>query len=361
MTSANELDQIDPDIDKIARARRAFLAYRDLSLQVFDSQALSFEELSDADKTLIPDIPLRLSHAAEAIEHNADVIERIASLVQTNLSDVDDELQPHQLEQTVADFPDVVDALLAVVRDWTSHGQKDRMLTYDPIIHAVGEAADDAVDSNLISDRTDFSVLVPGASLGRLSWELANLGFSVQGVESSYLQLFVCNFIMNSGLSDDKPLHLYPFAHHTGMLQSIDDQVKEIEFPDVDPRSLQNSNFSMVAGEFLEHYTKEKTWDCVATCFCIENSHSIISYIRRIATILKPGGTWINHGCMDFKYDDSQSDPSIEITSEEFDLIVARCGLRVLKRETQRCRPPYAVSGMIQEEYESILTVAVRV
>lgn len=343
------------------RAWRAFKAYRGLSLQVFDSQAHSFELLPENDRALIPDVPIRLSHAAEAIEHNADIIERIAAISSITTPFIPEQLPLAILQQTVSDFPDVIDGMLGIVRDWSSFGEKDRMLTYDPIIHAVQHAADDAFASNVVKDRKLFCVLVPGASLGRLAWEIAHIGLTVQGVDSSFMHLLMCNYIMNGSALPEKPLHLYPFVHHTGMITTFDEQIKEVQFPDVDPRGLQyEGELSMVAGEFLEMYDEEQSWHCVVTCFTIENSHSIISYLRRIAKILKVGGVWINHGCLDFKYDESLSEPSVEITEEELELVVARCGLKVTRKETYRCKPPYVVNGMINEDYESCFMVAVR-
>lgn len=348
------------DLARINRAWRAFMAYRRLSLQVFDAQALSFESLSDEAKALIPAVPIRLSHAAEAIEHNADVMERIAALAGISQPFALDQLHPDDLAQTVADFPDVVDGLVSISRDWSAVSQKDRALCYDHVIRAVEEAAQDALSAGTVEKQADFSVLVPGASLGRLAWELANRGMTVQGVESSYLHLFMCNYIMNGSATSDNPLHLYPFAHHTGMALSVNDQCKEVEFPDTTPRDVDNPNFSMVAGEFLEIHREEDSWDCVATCFFVENSHSIISCVRRIAKILKPGGIWVNHGSLDFRYDDSETEPSVEITAEELELVIQRAGMRIMRKEELTCKPPFAVNDMINEEYKSIFTVAVR-
>lgn len=336
------------------------MAYRALSLQVLDAQALSFEALPDPDQLLITAVPVRLSHAAEAIEHNADIIERVASLIAISPS-----VQPHAVEseafdETLADYPDLIDTLLGLVRDWSSDGEKDRLQTYAPVIRAVEEAAADALlDAD--GDTSTFSVLVPGASLGRLPWELSKRGYSVQGVESSYLQLFMSNYVLNGTATPEKPLHLYPFVHHTGMVQSVDRQIHEVQFPDVNPRELPESALSMVAGDFQDLYNEEASWHCVATCFCVENSHSIISYIRSIAKVLKTGGVWVNHGSLDFRFDDSSTDPSVEITLEEFNLVVERSGFRFVKRETLRCKPPFAINGMLHEEYESIFTVAVRI
>lgn len=450
------------DVERITRAWRAFMAYRGLSLQVFDTQALSFQHLTETHQALVPTVPIRLSHAAEAAEHNADLLERVAALTGVHTPFMPEHTDPHDLDNTVYDFPDVVDTLLAIVRDWSVHGEKERARMYDPVISAVQEAAEDVIstatasatlstvnsrlslvdldaaqhegddeankknnskternaekgkknnnnDAGLASrnssstgnipnvktldvplrgptpsmDSTqmsqfieaennlslsvaadvvaNFCVLVVGASLGRLAWELARLGFSVQGVENSYLQLFTANFILNGAATPIDPLHLYPFVHHTGMVSTADDQLREVYFPDVDPRQLDHADFSMVAGDFASLYKDDAVWDCVVTCFSMENSNNVLGFVNRIAAVLKPGGVWVNHGSLDFRYEDADEEQSVEITQEELDCVIARCGLRVLRRKSFDCKPPYHVPGMVNEKYESIFFVAVKV
>lgn len=41
------------------------------------------------------------------------------------------------------------------------------------------------------------SVLIPGAGLGRLAWEIARLGYICQGNEWSFFMLFSSNFVLN--------------------------------------------------------------------------------------------------------------------------------------------------------------------
>lgn len=361
MTSQTPEQSEQIDSAKVSQAWRAFMAYRGISLQAFDAQAHSFDQLPPEDQALIPQLPSRLSHAAEAIEHNADLLETIAQLTGITEPFVPQKFSEDHIQQTVEDFSGLVDSLLSIVRDWSTSGENDRSHAYDPIIQAVQQAALDAVSTDSLPDVSSFSVLVPGASLGRLPWELARLGCFVQGVEKCFLHLFICSFILNGKTSPKKPLHLYPFTHHTGIVNSVSDQITEMHFPDADPRELHQGEFSMVAGEFLDHYNEPQSWHCVATCFYIDNTHSIIAVIARIAKILKPGGIWINHGSLDFRYDDSLTEPSVEITKEELDLVIARSGLRVIKRDTFRCRPPYAVTGIVSEEYQTAFTIAVRV
>lgn len=49
----------------------------------------------------------------------------------------------------------------------------------------------------LHSDVSEVKVLVPGAGLGRLAWEIACLGYSCQGNEWSFFMLFSSNFVLN--------------------------------------------------------------------------------------------------------------------------------------------------------------------
>lgn len=48
-----------------------------------------------------------------------------------------------------------------------------------------------------VSDVSKVSVLVPGAGLGRLAWEVARLGYTCQGNEWSLFMLFSSNFVLN--------------------------------------------------------------------------------------------------------------------------------------------------------------------
>lgn len=48
-----------------------------------------------------------------------------------------------------------------------------------------------------VSDVSKVSVLVPGAGLGRLAWEIARLGYTCQGNEWSFFMLFSSNFVLN--------------------------------------------------------------------------------------------------------------------------------------------------------------------
>lgn len=47
------------------------------------------------------------------------------------------------------------------------------------------------------STTSDVKVLVPGAGLGRLPYEIAKRGYTCQGNEFSLFMLFTSNFVLN--------------------------------------------------------------------------------------------------------------------------------------------------------------------
>jgi carnosine N-methyltransferase len=48
-----------------------------------------------------------------------------------------------------------------------------------------------------IEDRGRIQILIPGAGLGRIPFDLAKEGFSAQGNEFSYFMLIASDFILN--------------------------------------------------------------------------------------------------------------------------------------------------------------------
>jgi hypothetical protein len=62
-------------------------------------------------------------------------------------------------------------------------------------------------------------------------------------------------------------------------------------------------DFSMVAGEFVEVYSKQPDqWDCIVTCFFLDTAHNVMEYLECISKILKKGGLWVNIGPLLYHY-----------------------------------------------------------
>ena len=87
------------------------------------------------------------------------------------------------------------------------------------------------------ANRDQVKVLVPGAGLGRLAFDIAREGFECQGSEFSLYMLFASNFILNKCQAVDC-FKIQPYIHQFCNNLSSKDQLREISFPDLDPNML---------------------------------------------------------------------------------------------------------------------------
>ncbi|MEE6459399.1 hypothetical protein FKM82_000622 [Ascaphus truei] len=136
------------------------------------------------------------------------------------------------------------------VRDWSDDGKSERDTCYQPIINEILKyfPRDEC-------DVSKINILVPGAGLGRLAWEIAMHGYACQGNEWSFFMLFSSNFVLNR-CSQINAFKLYPWIHQFSNNRRSADQIRPVYFPDVNPHNLpSNANFSMTAGDFQEIYT----------------------------------------------------------------------------------------------------------
>ena len=92
---------------------------------------------------------------------------------------------------------------LRIVCSW-----QERDAAHRPLLEALQRALPDGVARGA-------RVLVPGAGLGRLAWEVAALGFTSQGSEFSYHMLIAANFVLN----DLQKLDGGSFVVHPWILQ----------------------------------------------------------------------------------------------------------------------------------------------
>ncbi|XP_072521222.1 carnosine N-methyltransferase [Salminus brasiliensis] len=216
------------------------------------------------------------------------------------------------------------------VRDWSEAGKAERDSCYSPLIEEIKRQFPPD-----LCDVSEVNVLVPGAGLGRLAWEIARLGYSCQGNEWSFFMLFSSNFVLNR-CEKENALTLYPWIHQFSNNKLSADQTRPVSFPDVNPQSLPpDSNFSMTAGDFLEVYTDPDTWDCVATCFFIDTAHNVIDYIETIWNILKPGGVWINLGPLLYHFENMANELSIELSYEDIKDVILKYGFQLeVERES---------------------------
>lgn len=259
-------------------------------------------------------------------------------------------------------------------RDWSIEGRSEREVCYDPVLQDLREEFGDGSRDSTGGIR----VLVPGAGLGRLVFDICQAGFSAEGNEISYHQLLASSWILNHTQGPQQHA-LYPFALQFSNLHSRRQQLKKVMVPDVHPglammeaqaaetEGTEHRPFgtmSMSAADFVVLYSSvsnKEAFDAVTTVFFIDTAPNVIRYIEAIRHCLKPNGIWINVGPLLWHFEDGSNHRShnnnnehqgigepgnVELTEEEVFQLVERMGFRIEKCQPNEERP---TCGYIQD------------
>jgi carnosine N-methyltransferase len=140
-------------------------------------------------------------------------------------------------------------------------------------------------------------ILVPGAGLGRLVWDISqNIDGTVEGLESSVCMTAAAHTIFHTKRKNAFVLH--PFAADS-FSNEIDHEARYdiISFPDVKP-SIRVGTVSYTVGIFglenMQHCANR--YGAIVTSFFIDTATTVYDFISTIAMVLSDGGLWINVG-----------------------------------------------------------------
>ncbi|KAL2858182.1 N2227-like protein-domain-containing protein [Aspergillus pseudodeflectus] len=370
----------DPDERRVLFAAfDSFRQYRRTAhLNTTHRRRQAFWALPAAHSQLLSEPPFSLmdnfNRVDDAIDINADIADAIVAsgLSSFGLSANPDPEDPCKNWRGVATSSDVNKAHSTIrqfYRDWSEGGQPERDVCYKPVLQDL-----DIEFSKRLQAGEDVKVLVPGAGLGRLVFEICRTGYDAEGNEISYHQLLASSWILNH-TSGAKRHRLYPFALHFSNLQSRKQQLQRFMIPDVHPGAAmleaeksgtKFGNMSMSAADFVVLYSSPShrhTFDAVATVFFIDTAPNLIRYIQAIQNCLKPGGIWINVGPLLWHFEDghqrthsgaSDNAPNqgigepgnVELTEEEVYLLVQRMGFTLEQIQPMDQRPEV---GYIQD------------
>ncbi|XP_043916784.1 carnosine N-methyltransferase isoform X2 [Protopterus annectens] len=306
---------------------------------------------------MLPNFLQHLEKIRKCADHNQDVLQAIVSdcvHMFENKEYGEEEEYSRIRPASTFDMDKLISTIKQFVRDWSEAGKAERETCYQPIINEIQRAF-----PKEIWDLSEVKVLVPGAGLGRLAWEIAKLGYACQGNEWSLFMLFSSNFVLNRCF-EVKGMTLYPWLHQFSNNKASADQIRPVNFPDINPHGLPlDSNFSMTAGDFLEIYTELDTWDCIATCFFIDTAHNVVDYIETIWNILKPGGIWINLGPLLYHFENIANEFSIELSYEDIRSVVLQVGFQ-MEVEKESVPSTYTENdrSMLRYLYDSVFFVA---
>lgn len=286
----------------------------------------------------------------------------------------------------VAKYSDIDKArstLRQFYRDWSAEGAEERQTCYGPIKRAMD------AERSKHPEIEHLKVLVPGAGLGRLVFDLSLGGFDAEGNEISYHQLLASSYMLNSVRSAGQHT-IYPWVHSFSNHGTRDRHLQGYKIPDIHPSTAMSAAngtgpMSMCAADFLCLYSDEEheaVYDAVATVFFLDTAPNLIRYLETIHHCLKPGGVLINIGPLlwhfennapgnhghdddgDGEHDAGNSsgiaDPgSFELSDDEVMALVERIGFVVEKKE-RGIRAPYIQDpeSMLQTTYHATFWVA---
>ena len=242
------------------------------------------------------------------------------------------------MEPLLVEVKDIIkmrSTLRLFTRDWAMDGIEERNSTYKPILNELKNFFEKKTKKEF---QDGINILVPGAGLGRLMYEIAKLGFKSQGNEFSYYMLLCSNFIFNNTTKKDEFV-LQPFIHSFSNIFNEETPFKKILIPDEnlgeELSKTDTGEMSMVAGEFC-HVYKDKInfFDGIVTCYFIDTANNIIEYIETIHNIVKIGGLWVNFGPLLYHYTENENEISIELSWEEVKHIIIGYGFEFKKIET---------------------------
>ncbi|MCJ1249104.1 hypothetical protein MMC30_006327 [Trapelia coarctata] len=257
----------------------------------------------------------------DAIDANADIASRI---LEAALEAFGLDREPNESSMDWRGFakPSDMDKARTTVRqlyrDWSAEGAIERECSYGPVLS-------DLLRLFPARDKGSLKVLLPGSGLGRLLFEVCQIGFDVEGNEISYHQLMASNWILNQ-LSADEHVDLYAFALTFSNHLDREHQLKCVKVPDVHPGSeLDNASAGMeihafermniTAADFVVLYSDEKhskSFDAVVTVFFLDTAPNVIRYIEVVRSCLKDGGYWINLGPLLWHFEETRAPAEVD-------------------------------------------------
>ena len=343
----------------------AFFNYQIDSLRDVSRMERDFKSLADKYiKRLSFDYKERIEKLKHAIWLNYSFLLKIADPYKNMFKLFKASSGEVLMEPLIVEGKDIVkmrSTLRLFIRDWAIDGIEERNSTYKPILNDLKTFFKDRPKKDF---EEGINVLVPGAGLGRLMYEIAKLGFKSQGNEFSYYMLLCSNYIFNNTTKENE-FTIQPLIHSFSNIYNEEDPFKKIMIPDenlaVELSKTDTGDMSMVAGEFCRVYKdKINFFDSIVTCYFIDTANNIIEYIETIHNILKTGGLWINFGPLLYHYTDNENEVSIELSLEEIKKIIIGFGFEFTKIDEVQTTYSANKDSMTQRIYKCTYFTAVK-
>ena len=211
-----------------------------------------------------------------------------------------------------------------ISRDWTIERKNEREKNYIPIINMVQKFL-----------KPETNILIPGAGLLRLGYELAKLGYNIDANDYYFYNVILCDYIFN--YSKKNQFCYQPLIRSFSNYLTEDAVFKKYSFPDEDINLEGKGKMKMLCGDFTKLYNDVSNYyDCVITCFFIDTAKNIFEYIEVIERVLKKGGIWINFGPLSYHWVGYEKLPSIEFPYDILKQVIQNYGFEFINEETKK-------------------------
>uniref|UniRef100_A0A915HT62 carnosine N-methyltransferase n=1 Tax=Romanomermis culicivorax TaxID=13658 RepID=A0A915HT62_ROMCU len=267
-TDDNELE--DEEAEHFERINATFVHYKARCLRQLQKQLFFYNRLTPRHKSMLQNdngvdsYVEHLKRVKSCIDENQKFLNlitaRVGRMFENQNYDDHDIRDPTTKrkkwtdERSVSEFnmEKLRSTLKQFVRDWAEEGKEERESCYTPVLEDLKQ---------LFPDPKGVEVLVPGAGLGRLAWDIAKAGYNCEGNEFSLFMLFGSNYILNHCKAINS-VTIYPFVHQWTNNLSYEDQVRPVSIPDVETSSPMPDGvkFCMSAGDFTEIYAKKRSY-----------------------------------------------------------------------------------------------------
>ena len=253
----------------------------------------------------LPGLADRIRKQHEAMVHNAAFLRKVLVELELVHADAVDTAPTDADGKSLSSCTSsVIGVLQQLVREWSDDGEPERAQAFDPLVDAIRRYAPSTSNTDNGTESPVTRVLVPGAGLGRLVFELAAHGYAATGTETSFLMLvpawYILRKLLFTGRADAHTI--YPFVHHMSNVQTAADLTRAITLPGVPgarpppPTPLSMNLVASTLEELCAVASHVAEWDAVATCFFLDACADVVSAVDSIATLLRPGGIWTSTG-----------------------------------------------------------------
>ena len=225
-----------------------------------------------------------------------------------------------------------------IMRDWTKEGAKEREKNYNPIIDKVKQYV-----------KPNSKILIPGAALLRLGYELAKLNYNIDANDFNYSNILLCDYLFNYSKKDQ--FEYQPLIRSFSNYLTEEAVFKKFSFPDEDINLQGKGKMTLTGGDFIQlFYDKKECYDCVITCFFIDTAKNVFEYIDVISNVLKKGGIWINFGPLSYHWIGYQDIPTIELPYDKLKEVIQNFGFEYLDEEKNKTLAYCEIEGFMKND-----------